>query len=65
MIRHSTVTIDKLLMEIFLWAHPSALRKEVLDLDLTDTPLHGNQEAVFSTATTSTRTCLRNTSKPF
>ena len=34
-------------MEIFLEAHSQAPREMVLDLDATDTPLHGNQEARF------------------
>ena len=40
-------TIDRLLVELFLEAHPEAPRQIVLDLDATDDPLHGNQEGRF------------------
>jgi hypothetical protein len=46
-ITYSREAIDELLVEIFLEAHPRAPRQIVLDLDATDTPLHGRQEARF------------------
>ena len=39
--------LDALLVDIFLEAHPRPPRQIVLDLDATDTPLHGQQEARF------------------
>ena len=39
--------LDALLVDIFLEAHRSAPAEIVLDLDVTDTPLHGEQEARF------------------
>jgi hypothetical protein len=39
--------LDELLVTLFLEAHPKAPREIVLDLDATDTPLHGRQEARF------------------
>jgi hypothetical protein len=39
--------IDALLVDLFLEAHRRAPREIVLDLDATDTPLHGRQEARF------------------
>lgn len=39
--------IDALLVDLFLEAHRHAPREIVLDLDATDTPLHGQQEARF------------------
>ena len=46
-ISYSTEAIDELLVEIFLEAHAKPLRQIVLDLDATDTPLHGRQEGRF------------------
>ncbi len=46
-ISYSTEAIDELLVEIFLEAHAQPLRQIVLDLDATDTPLHGRQEGRF------------------
>jgi hypothetical protein len=46
-ITYSPHALDELLVEIFLEAHPRAPRQSVLDLDATDTPLHGEQEARF------------------
>jgi hypothetical protein len=45
-IRYSSEALDALLVEIFLEAHLPP-REIVLDLDVTDTPLHGEQEARF------------------
>jgi Transposase DDE domain group 1 len=39
--------IDALLVDLFLEAHERPPREIVLDLDATDTPLHGRQEARF------------------
>jgi hypothetical protein len=39
--------VDRLLVEVFLQAHPEAPTQMVLDLDATDDPLHGNQEGRF------------------
>ncbi len=46
-IRYSAEAIDDLLVEIFLEAHGNAPRQIVLDLDVTDMPLHGHQEGRF------------------
>ena len=46
-ITYSPEALDALLVEIFLQAHPQAPPEIVLDLDVTDTPLHGKQEARF------------------
>src|SRR5229473_6480727 len=46
-IGYSPEAIDELLVDIFLEAHRQAPREIVLDLDATDTPLHGRQEARF------------------
>jgi len=46
-ISYSTEALDGLLVEIFLQAHAQPPREIVLDLDATDTPLHGQQEARF------------------
>lgn len=46
-ISYSAEAIDGLLVEIFLEAHRRAPRQIVLDLDATDTPLHGRQEGRF------------------
>ncbi|MFY9530337.1 MAG: transposase, partial [Candidatus Acidiferrales bacterium] len=46
-ISYSAEALDALLVEIFLEAHEQPPREIVLDLDVTDTPLHGEQEARF------------------
>ena len=46
-ITYSAEAIDTLLVDLFLEAHVRAPRQIVLDLDATDTPLHGRQEARF------------------
>jgi len=46
-ISYSGEALDELLVNLFLEAHPQAPREIVLDLDATDTPLHGRQEARF------------------
>ena len=46
-ISYSAEAIDALLVGIFLEAHARAPRQIVLDLDATDTPLHGRQEGRF------------------
>ena len=40
-------SIDRLLVDLFLEAHPSAPARIVLDIDTTDLPLHGTQEGRF------------------
>jgi hypothetical protein len=46
-IAYSLEAIDELLVTLFLESHRKAPRSIVLDLDATDTPLHGKQEARF------------------
>jgi hypothetical protein len=46
-ISYSSTGLDALLVEIFLEAYPQPPREIVLDLDVTDIPLHGEQEARF------------------
>ena len=46
-IGYSPAAIDELLVKIFLEAHTRAPKQIVLDLDATDTPLHGQQEGRF------------------
>lgn len=46
-ITYSSEALDALLVEVFLEAHSKPPREIVLDLDVTDTPLHGEQEARF------------------
>lgn len=46
-ISYSAEGLDRLLVEIFLQAHGQPPEEIVLDLDATDTPLHGEQEARF------------------
>ena len=46
-IRYCAEALDELLVDLFLEAHPRAPQEIVLDLDATDTPLHGRQEARF------------------
>jgi len=46
-IAYSPKAIDELLVTLFLESHRKAPQSIVLDLDATDTPLHGKQEARF------------------
>jgi hypothetical protein len=46
-ITYSAGSLDALLVEIFLEGHARPPRQVLLDLDVTDTPLHGEQEARF------------------
>jgi Transposase DDE domain group 1 len=46
-ITYSTEALDALLVEVFLEAYAKAPHQIVLDLDVTDTPLHGQQEDRF------------------
>jgi len=46
-IRYDPEAIDRLLLDVFMDAHPEAPKQVVLDLDVTDTPLHGRQEGRF------------------
>jgi len=46
-ITYSAEELDRLLVDVFLEAHPQPPAQIVLDLDVTDTPLHGGQEACF------------------
>jgi DDE family transposase len=46
-ITYSSEAIDELLVTLFLESHRPAPKSIVLDLDATDTPLHGKQEARF------------------
>jgi hypothetical protein len=46
-ISYSSELLDQLLVDIFLEAHPRAPHSIVLDLDVTDIPLHGQQEGRF------------------
>jgi len=46
-ITYSTEALDALLVDVFVEAHQPAPRQIVLDVDVTDTPLHGEQEARF------------------
>jgi Transposase DDE domain group 1 len=46
-IAYSSEALDALLVEIFLEAQAKPPQQIVLDLDVTDTPLHGEQEARF------------------
>jgi Transposase DDE domain group 1 len=39
--------VDRLLVEVFLEAHQEAPQEIILDLDVTDDPLHGKQEGRF------------------
>src|ERR1700693_3835678 len=39
--------VDRLLVEVFLEAHREAPQENILDLDATDDPLHGEQEGRF------------------
>jgi len=44
---HDTAAMDRLLVDLFLEAHPTRPEKIILDLDATDDPLHGGQEGRF------------------
>jgi hypothetical protein len=46
-VTYSAEALDALLVDLFLEAHPKPPREMVLDLDVTDTPLHGEQEGRF------------------
>jgi Transposase DDE domain group 1 len=46
-IGYSAEGLDQLLVDVFLEAHERPPREIVLDLDATDTPLHGEQEGRF------------------
>jgi hypothetical protein len=46
-ISYSAEALDALLVEVFLEGHRKPPEEIVLDLDVTDTPLHGQQEARF------------------
>lgn len=46
-ITYSAEALDALLVEVFLQAQAKPRQEIVLDLDVTDTPLHGEQEARF------------------
>jgi Transposase DDE domain group 1 len=46
-ITYSTEALDALLVDVFMEAHAKAPHQIVLDLDVTDTPLHGQQEDRF------------------
>ena len=46
-ITYSAEALDALLVDIFLEAHERPPREIVLDLDATDTPLHGQQDGRF------------------
>jgi hypothetical protein len=46
-VRYDAEAIDQLLLDVFMDAHPEAPGQVVLDVDATDTPLHGRQEGRF------------------
>ena len=47
-IGHDPAAIERLLVDLFLEAHKTARREQIiLDLDATDDPLHGHQEGRF------------------
>jgi hypothetical protein len=46
-ISHDAAAIERLFVDLFLEAHPSAPKQITLDLDATDDPLHGRQEGRF------------------
>ena len=46
-IRCDPAAIDRLLVDVFVEAHSEAPEKIILDIDATDTPLHGQQEGRF------------------
>ena len=55
-------SVDELLVNIFLEAHPVAPAQIVLDIDTTDMAIHGNRKTSIITATTSTTATCRCTS---
>jgi hypothetical protein len=46
-VRYDAAAIDALLLDVFMDSHRDAPEEVVLDLDATDTPLHGRQEGRF------------------
>ncbi len=46
-IRCDPAAVDRLLADIFVEAHSEAPQQSILDIDATDTPLHGQQEGRF------------------
>jgi hypothetical protein len=57
-IGHDPKAIEALFVDLFLDAHESPPKEIVLDLDATDTPLHGDQDGkVFHGYTTATAIC--------
>jgi Transposase DDE domain group 1 len=46
-IGHDDAAVERLLVELFLEAHPRAPKQIILDLDATDDPIHGRQEGRF------------------
>ena len=46
-VRYHAAAIDALLLDVFMDSQREALGEIVLDLDVTDTPLHGQQEGRF------------------
>lgn len=46
-VRYHAAAIDELLLDVFMDAHSDQPAQLVLDLDVTDTPLHGRQEGRF------------------
>jgi hypothetical protein len=46
-ISHDPAAIEGLFVDLFLEAHKKAPRQIILDVDATDDPLHGHQEARF------------------
>ncbi len=46
-VRYDPAAIDRLLVELFVESKPTAPRQIVIDLDVTDTPLHGHQQGRF------------------
>ena len=46
-IRCQMATVDRLLVDVFVAAQPQPPAEIILDLDVTDTPLHGRQEGRF------------------
>ena len=55
-IEHDGNAIEKLLVEIFLDSYSKPPKEIILDLDVTDDLVHGNQEEVFFNPALSTRT---------
>jgi hypothetical protein len=46
-VRYDQQAIDRLLVDLFVESKPTAPREIVIDLDVTDTPLHGHQQGRF------------------